>query len=398
MCMVTTLVLNKKYNFSRIVFHYMKDNITSGSKTWVYPRFVQMFLDHAYPNLEKDAHNDLLVLNHMDNETLIRLSKYHKNWPEPKTKTYFFGFIKSANYEDPDPINHLKWRNDEEMKEKSEADELKKLDHFFETRNDGFTKEVKVKKRDRKRTPKVQAEEGSSSQPQKKRKKKAVETMLVDEPEEVETKPNVGDDKEKSSSDEEESDIYVEAERWIKENYDPRDKEKSTSRKHVVSPAVRKLKIKVKPKPASEPQQPHQSTPPQNSPPPQKSPPHQSSPQLRISKPIHEQPVITSPHILQTPPTSEPPGVPTNYSWFLQKKVEEELVEKKKLEDRVKYIESENSSLLKKVKVDQADIDILNVHIAELEEEKARIDEQNEYFKLKNKELEANNAMKEDEA
>ncbi|MFS7915568.1 hypothetical protein Hanom_Chr02g00166871 [Helianthus anomalus] len=54
MCMVTALVLNNKYNFSRIVFHYMKDNIISGSKSWVYPSFVQMMLDHAYPNLVKD--------------------------------------------------------------------------------------------------------------------------------------------------------------------------------------------------------------------------------------------------------------------------------------------------------------------------------------------------------
>ncbi|MFS7902703.1 hypothetical protein Hanom_Chr01g00014311 [Helianthus anomalus] len=33
MNMVTALVLNKKYNFSKIIFHYMKENITSGSKT-----------------------------------------------------------------------------------------------------------------------------------------------------------------------------------------------------------------------------------------------------------------------------------------------------------------------------------------------------------------------------
>ncbi|KAJ0621753.1 putative acting on peptide bonds (peptidase) [Helianthus annuus] len=81
----------------------------------------------------------------------------------------------------------------------------------------------------------------------------------------------------------------------------------------------------------------------------------------------------------------------------LQTKVEEVLVEKKKLEDRVKSVELENSSLLKKIDADQADIDILKVCIAELEEEKARRDEQNEYFKLKNKELEANNAKKEHE-
>ncbi|XP_035842134.1 trigger factor-like [Helianthus annuus] len=54
--------------------------------------------------------------------------------------------------------------------------------------------------------------------------------------------------------------------------------------------------------------------------------------------------------------------------------------------------------LQKKVEADQADIDILKVRIAELEEEKARRDEQNEYFKLKNKELEANIAKKEHEA
>ncbi|MFS7965768.1 hypothetical protein Hanom_Chr09g00766081 [Helianthus anomalus] len=71
MCMVTTLVLNTKYNFSRIIFHYMKDNITSGSRSWVYPRFVQTMLDLAYPNLAKDEQNDLMLLHHMDNETNV---------------------------------------------------------------------------------------------------------------------------------------------------------------------------------------------------------------------------------------------------------------------------------------------------------------------------------------
>ncbi|KAJ0652022.1 hypothetical protein HanOQP8_Chr15g0567421 [Helianthus annuus] len=133
MNMVTALVFNKKYNFSKKNFHYMKENITSGCKTWIYPRFVQMMLDHAYPDLVKAEDNDLLVLYHMDNESLIRLSRYHKNWPEPKTKAEFSGFIKSANYKDPDPVNRQKWRNDEEMKEKSAADELAKLAEFKET-------------------------------------------------------------------------------------------------------------------------------------------------------------------------------------------------------------------------------------------------------------------------
>ncbi|MFS7964139.1 hypothetical protein Hanom_Chr08g00746711 [Helianthus anomalus] len=86
----------------------------------------------------------------------------------------------------------------------------------------------------------------------------------------------------------------------------------------------------------------------------------------------------------------------------LQKKVEEVVLENKRLVDRekkleghVKTVEAENSSWLKKVEADQADSDILKVRIAELEEEKAQRDEQNEYFKLKNKELETIIAKKE---
>ncbi|MFS7902701.1 hypothetical protein Hanom_Chr01g00014291 [Helianthus anomalus] len=88
----------------------------------------------------------------------------------------------------------------------------------------------------------------------------------------------------------------------------------------------------------------------------------------------------------------------------LQQKVDDVLVEnkklidrEKKLEKRVKTVEAENSSLLKRVDADQAEIDIMKVRIAELEEEKARRDEQNEYFRLKNKELETINAKKEHE-
>ncbi|MFS7997366.1 hypothetical protein Hanom_Chr12g01140931 [Helianthus anomalus] len=100
-----------------------------------------MILDHAYPDLEKNEENDLLALYHMDNETLIVLSRYYKNHPESKTKAEFFGFIKSTDYQDQDPDDHLKWRNEEEMKEKNAADELKKLEEFKATRNEWFTME-----------------------------------------------------------------------------------------------------------------------------------------------------------------------------------------------------------------------------------------------------------------
>ncbi|MFS8024670.1 hypothetical protein Hanom_Chr16g01466111 [Helianthus anomalus] len=166
MNMVTTLVLNK-------------------NKTWVYPCFIQMMIDHAYPDLERNENNDLLVLFHMDNESLKQLGRYHPNHPEPSSKVEFFGFIKDKNYHDPDPINHQNWRDEEEMKEKSYADELKILENFRESRNEWFLKEEK-KKKGRKATPKAQEEEGSSSQPKRKHQKKKVETMLVDEPDEDE--------------------------------------------------------------------------------------------------------------------------------------------------------------------------------------------------------------------
>ncbi|MFS8016205.1 hypothetical protein Hanom_Chr15g01365731 [Helianthus anomalus] len=67
------------------------------------------------------------------------------------------------------------------------------------------------------------------------------------------------------------------------------------------------------------------------------------------------------------------------------------------IEMRVKKLEIKNKSLLNKIDSDQTEIDILKVRVAELEEEKTRRDEQNKYFELKNKELEAAKALKEHE-
>ncbi|MFS7899745.1 hypothetical protein Hanom_Chr00s075964g01791251 [Helianthus anomalus] len=113
MNMVAALVLNKKYNFSHIVFHYMDENITTKSRTWSYPRFVEMLIDHAYPEIECDLKSDSLVQSHMSNDSLKQLARYHPNHPEPKTGAEFFGYIKDVNYVYPDPVNHQNWRNEE---------------------------------------------------------------------------------------------------------------------------------------------------------------------------------------------------------------------------------------------------------------------------------------------
>ncbi|MFS7906664.1 hypothetical protein Hanom_Chr01g00061901 [Helianthus anomalus] len=237
--------------------------------------------------------------------------------------------------------------------------------------------------------------------------------MLVDEPEEVETEVNVEgknyvprdrvkQNKRKRSVDDEDE-TYIPTQENVQGVQTPPSggRKKSTSRKRVQSPAVRKLKIKLKSKPIQEPSQPPSPSPP---------PELQAEPQQPFS-PITTKTTITTTSTITTTCTITSIITTTSLEEIgdfnfliddvvkkLQKKVEEVLVEKKKLEDRVKSVESENSSLLKKVEADQTDIDILKVRIAELEEEKARRDEQNEYFKLKNKELEANKAMKEHEA
>ncbi|XP_022040413.1 FK506-binding protein 5-like [Helianthus annuus] len=184
---------------------------------------------------------------------------------------------------------------------------------------------------------------------------------------------------------------------------------------------------------------PRQPTPPQQPPPPkQPTPPRHLSP-LHLSSPP-QQTLLTPQEIFQTPPLTQGqrtpgsagyrgfPAVPSNLSVSLddvgdfdfantsqvknvEKKVDEMIAENKKLaaenkkvsdrekilEIRVKRLEGDNRELLKKIDSDQSEIDILKVRVTELEEEKTRRDEQNEYFKLKNKELEAAKAFKDHE-
>ncbi|XP_022024560.1 histone-lysine N-methyltransferase 2B-like [Helianthus annuus] len=247
--------------------------------------------------------------------------------------------------------------------------------------------------------------------------------------------------KKRKRKDKDDDDVYI-----------PSQENKVGARKRVVTPKLKKpLKIVLKKKPTQKPSKPpspppeptphqsplHQS--PQPSPPksphqspprqpsPIQSPPHLSPPHIHTATPPQEQYLLTSQQIFQTPPTSQPqiqstpsssgfkhfPNIPTNLSIGLddigdfdfannaqvknvEKKVDDVLFENKRLADRekilemrVKKLESENKSLLKKIDADQTEIDILKVKVAELEEEKARRDEHNKYFELKNKELEA---------
>ncbi|XP_022003992.2 uncharacterized protein LOC110901472 [Helianthus annuus] len=450
MNMVTALVLNKKYNFSHIVFHYMAENITTKCKTWMYPRFVQMLIDHAYPEIERNLKNDLLVQSHMSNDSLKQLARYHPNHPEPKIGAEFFGFIKDVNYVDPDPVDHQNWRNEEEMKEAAHAEELKTLVEFKNTRNDWFVKETR--RRRRKVTPKVKEGEGSSSQP-KKKQKKATKTLLIDEPEEDE--PVVTAEEDPYNVDENlmfnvdvletEQAIEVEAQKEkVIDDIEGDDVNKDTTssssssedeideaeRLRRIQESTKKEKLLRKRKRQEKEDAPYVP-----------SPQHVSDSQSPSSgrKKAGARRKVVSPKIRKvTPEISKPKIVlkkkPSKETSLhiphdnledigdfgfandeqvkkLEKKMDEVLDENKKLaaeikkvsdrekilEMRVKRLETDNKELLKKIDTDQSEIDILKVRVAELEEEKTRRDEQNKYFKMKNKELEAAKAFREHE-
>ncbi|XP_021975162.1 bromodomain-containing protein 4-like [Helianthus annuus] len=248
-----------------------------------------------------------------------------------------------------------------------------------------------------------------------------------------------GDDGDKSSSSSSDEDIDETEQSQTPPSSDGRKKQ--SARKRVATLRAKGLKILLKKKPFQKPSKPptpppepqhqlspihsplHQTPPRQPSPiqsPPHLSPPHLSPPHIHVATPPHEQqPVVTSQQFFQTPPSTQPhvqitPGS-SGYKTFptvpegitleeigdfgfandeqvkrLEKKMEEVLVENKKLwdrerklEKRVKSVEAENTSLLKKIEADQTEIDILKVKVAELEEKKAHRYEKNKYFELK---------------
>ncbi|XP_021991552.1 uncharacterized protein LOC110888329 [Helianthus annuus] len=311
------------------------------------------------------------------------------------------------------------------MKEAAYVDELKTLEEFKTTGNDWFVKETR--RRGKKATPKVQEGEGSSSQPKKKQKKVA-KTLLIDEPEVEEPvqAANVEAEKEKviddvegddvnksttssSSSDDEideterlkriqeatekekqlrkrnrqEKDdaAYIPSPAHVSESQSPSSgKKKAGARKRIVSPKIKKvttkitkLKIVLRKKPAKEPSL---HIPPDN------------------LEDIGDFGIANDEQVKK-----------------LEKKLDDVLNDNKRvaaeskivadrvkiLEMRVKRLESDNKALLKKTDTDQTEIDFLKVQVAELEEEKARRDEQNRYFKMNTKELEAAKALKEHE-
>ncbi|KAJ0716322.1 hypothetical protein HanPI659440_Chr13g0511341 [Helianthus annuus] len=496
MNMLTALVLNKKYNFSHIVFHYMVENLASDVRVWRYPRFVQMMIDRAYPGIDRHIKDDLLVQAHMSNISLKNLIKYHPHHPEPELVIENFGLLKDASYVDPDPENHQNWRNEEEMKEALYAAELKIIQGFKPIKNEWFVKESG--RRRRLVSPVVEGE-GSSSKPRKKQKKKA-ETMLIDESEKEVPEVNIekeqevasvahieletdlftteavfvdrqvtsevqkekekvidnveGDDVDKDTTSSSSGSVFevvdaLEREKRMREEIQkekllrkrrreekedapyepspehisasqstPKSKKKAGGRKKA-TPKIKVLKrpqrimhtqstppqspIHQSPPRQPTPQQsPKQPTPPSHATPPrQPTPQRQPSPLFPPSPPPHQQyyslqNLFGTPPLAQTQHGSSSRGLAIPYDNLLdvdfdfannsqvlklEKRIDEVIAENKKLVDECKGIAEREKSLAGKVQ--------------RLKEEKSRRESENEYYKLKNKELMAAKALHE---
>ncbi|MFS7905298.1 hypothetical protein Hanom_Chr01g00046051 [Helianthus anomalus] len=75
MIIITSLVLNRRYNASQVIFEYLKENIRSGGTKYImYPRFIMMMINDQFNNIPKD-NGDILDLRNMTSETIARLTK-----------------------------------------------------------------------------------------------------------------------------------------------------------------------------------------------------------------------------------------------------------------------------------------------------------------------------------
>ncbi|KAM0071202.1 hypothetical protein Hdeb2414_s0001g00022241 [Helianthus debilis subsp. tardiflorus] len=75
MNIITSLVLNRHYNVSQVIFEYMKENIKVGNDRYImYPRFIMMMINDQFKDLSKN-NSDIMDLRNMISETIARVTK-----------------------------------------------------------------------------------------------------------------------------------------------------------------------------------------------------------------------------------------------------------------------------------------------------------------------------------
>ncbi|KAJ0907167.1 hypothetical protein HanRHA438_Chr07g0295671 [Helianthus annuus] len=75
MNIVTSLVLNRRYNISQVIFEYMKENCQAkGDRYIMYPRFIMMLINDKFKDLPKNK-SDIMDVRNMTTETIARITK-----------------------------------------------------------------------------------------------------------------------------------------------------------------------------------------------------------------------------------------------------------------------------------------------------------------------------------
>ncbi|MFS7907124.1 hypothetical protein Hanom_Chr01g00067571 [Helianthus anomalus] len=139
MNIITSLVLNRPYNVSKVIFEYMEENAKAGSTKYImYPRFIQMLIDGQFKDIQK-SYDDILSLSNMTPETISRLTK----GPEPRGKRMICKINNPAYV----ALENDMWRHENSNSE-NEDEEINQMDE--KKPRWWFVKDGK-----RKRTPKT---------------------------------------------------------------------------------------------------------------------------------------------------------------------------------------------------------------------------------------------------
>ncbi|KAM0040055.1 hypothetical protein Hdeb2414_s0012g00389271 [Helianthus debilis subsp. tardiflorus] len=155
---IASLVLNRKYNISQVIFEYMKENFRNEVDRYImYPRFIMMLINDKIKDLPKN-NDDVMELSSVNSITIGRITKDK----DAKTKQMICR-IKDKDYVAPE---NDKWRHDN-----SDSDnENEKMKEMVEKKTRWWC----IRDGKRKRTPKSSpavtipkdGDKGSSGEPQ----------------------------------------------------------------------------------------------------------------------------------------------------------------------------------------------------------------------------------------
>ena len=138
MNIVVSIVLNRKYNISQVIFEFLKENCLAGRDKYImYPRFIMMILDDKVKDLPKN-NDDIMAMAEVNKTAIQRITKEK----DAKTKELICA-LKNEAYVAPE---NDKWRHDN-----SDSDnEDNKMSEMIEKKTRWWC----IKDGKRKRTPK----------------------------------------------------------------------------------------------------------------------------------------------------------------------------------------------------------------------------------------------------